>query len=541
MNRLGLLLLTMLMLASRLPGQTTLFDNDGQVVACNDGTIAFSVARAYRDPGEFYSSSYRWQVQGWYNVDPGKCKEIGPMEHYRTGGAFRKDPVTLLAFAFYDSTGTWGSIKLQGGDDRWWYPSNQQFCVKDEGVDYVRDSPGADFPRACDGAQTGYQMIPASFEYTGPAGLPRLGYSATNELHVKLGPSDRAIPMGKQTSIPSGTPGSSQTSRNAAPKPADTGTSAAQGRADMLKWVREDVNAYIAASATGFEAYKKGDVVVSAGVRSWVSRESPLASKGCWVIQGDTATTFSCLLSTSTDLNALRSYYTQLMEDVTASLPGNWKPQAAQPFGPEFPASKGYRSSSGAHGEMWIAHAATGEYELHYQLVTAETAARPAEKRTAPPGPSQRPRVAPIMVGKVDVSHLAGLQRGDTADYVSSLFGPPTSKNAQDSSAFGGYPHTRSDGLSIRVNYNLDNVLSDMKIYTKGSRTVADPLLDLLGKSESDAVAVLGSPKKREYAETIDDTYLIWSFPVDGRPAEQRPLPQNYQTLTLHFTTGVGL
>ena len=74
----------------------------------------------------------------------------------------------------------------------------------------------------------------------------------------------------------------------------------------------------------------------------------------------------------------------------------------------------------------------------------------------------------------------------------------------------------------------------------QGHAQRCDPLLNLFAKSESDAIALLGSPKKREYAETIDDTYLIWSFPVDGRSADQRPLPQSEQTLTLHFTTGVG-
>jgi hypothetical protein len=72
----------------------------------------------------------------------------------------------------------------------------------------------------------------------------------------------------------------------------------------------------------------------------------------CWVVQGDTTATFSCLLSTSADLNSLRSYYTQVTDDVTASLPAGWAPQAAPPYGPDFPASKGYRASSGAHGEI---------------------------------------------------------------------------------------------------------------------------------------------------------------------------------------------
>jgi hypothetical protein len=144
------------------------------------------------------------------------------------------------------------------------------------------------------------------------------------------------------------------------------------------------------------------------------------------------------------------------------------------------------------------------------------------------------------MVGKIDVSHLAGLQPGDTPDYISSIFGRPTSSPEQDSSAFGGYPHTRSDGLSIRVSYDRNSALSQMKVYSKGSRDGADPLLDLLGKSESDAIALLGSPKRRESLWDIDNTDLIWTFPMDGHPSPQYAYPLGDQTLTLHYRTGVG-
>ena len=50
MNQLRFLLLTTLILlsASRLPGQSAA-DWEGQVVGCDDGTISFSVARAYGD------------------------------------------------------------------------------------------------------------------------------------------------------------------------------------------------------------------------------------------------------------------------------------------------------------------------------------------------------------------------------------------------------------------------------------------------------------------------------------------------------------
>ena len=174
-------------------------------------------------------------------------------------------------------------------------------------------------------------------------------------------------------------------------------------------------------------------------------------------------------------------------------------------------------------------------------------APRPAAPGTAPPAAAlppgvarapQRPRLAPIMVGKADVSHLAGLLWGDTREYVSYILGPPTSDPEQDSSGFGGYPLRRDDGLSIRVNYD-NNVVTSVKVYSKGSRGT-DPLLDLLGKSEAAAIALLGPPGTRESLWTIDDTDLVWSFPVAGRPADQRPNPQSIQTLTLHFKTGVG-
>ena len=110
-----------------------------------------------------------------------------------------------------------------------------------------------------------------------------------------------------------------------------------------LQWVRSDLPAYVEAAP----------------------------AKGCWVVQGATATTLSCLLLERADLNELRSYYTELNKDVIASLPRDWTTQAAPPFGGDLPNS-GYRSSSGAHLQVWIARAASGAvYEIHFQLVSA--------------------------------------------------------------------------------------------------------------------------------------------------------------------------
>jgi hypothetical protein len=57
-----------------------------------------------------------------------------------------------------------------------------------------------------------------------------------------------------------------------------------------------------------------------------------------------------------------------------------------------------------------------------------------------------------------------------------------------------------------------------VKAYSRGSRGGADPLLDLLGKSEAAAIALLGPPGTRESLWTVDDTDLVWSFLAAGHP-----------------------
>lgn len=518
MNQLRILSLTtlLLMLASRLPGQTPAQGEnwDARVVACNDGRITFSVARAYRDVGLF--TGYRWRVAGWYNVDPGKCEWIGGAESYHNGG-IKKDSVMLLAFVFTDSTGTWGAIKIQGGPKRSWSPSNQQFCVKHDGFGYTRDGPGGDLPRACDGAQAGYQMIPASFEYGGPLGLARLGYDANNELHVELDSSDRAIPLGPQ--ISSG--GATQNPENR------------EGFKTVLKSVLNTLpDSEETLGPDGRVQLKPGYRFVFPCAEPSVIYEESLAN-----LQTVRARALA---------QALRNFISSHREGTLRFL-------VTERGGAFF-----VRQTYGKTGDCLDA----GNVEFSYQ--SRDVGVSPTSPGTTtgvsgnlppppprpgnglpppPPPPSAtrippRPRVAPIMVGKVDVSQLAGLLWGDTREYVSYILGPPTSDPEQDSSGFGGYPYRRDDGLSIRVNYD-NNVVTSVKVYSGGSRGT-DPLLALLGKSESAAVALLGPPGTRESLWDIDNTDLVWSFPAAGRPADQRPNPQTIQTLTLHFRTGVG-
>jgi len=433
MHRLLVFSLTalILMLPSRLPAQTPDHDWDAQIEVCNDGKIGLDVARAYRHPD--YFSGDEWEVTGWFHVDPGKCEAIGNAQSYATGGVFLKDPVTLLAFGFRDSTGTSGSIRFSPGTKNY-YPTNQQFCVETEG--FLYRAKGSNPPRDCTGAQF---LIPASYEFTGPLFPWSRGYGfANNELHVSISPNDRAIPFGKQASgsgASQSTGGGGQgqgdanvglcgkvscwddfvqglkqaakdnEARRAAntngPRPSPPSISPpappppaappaddddpfgpggfitppsnpglATEPAYSLQWVRADLLAYIEESKTGFAAYKKGDVQVSQDYRMWDSSVKPVAARGCWVVQGTTATTLSCALSQRGSLNDLLPYYADLNKKIAATLPGDWT-KVERPLGGDLP-SQGYRSSGGAHLEVWIAPADSAPLdEMHFQLVSA--------------------------------------------------------------------------------------------------------------------------------------------------------------------------
>jgi hypothetical protein len=225
-NQLRVLSLTtlMLMLASRLPGQAygrPQYPEGGlyiQPVVCNDGTSSFFVARAYQS---VWFGKQPWLIQGWYEVKTGTCQKIGsdsnPDIHYSsTKNIFGigDDAVSLLAFAFFDAKGVWGAAKVPVGGA--YESSNQQFCVTDgDAFGYRLKGEQSDLSRQC---QAGYHLIPASVAFYGYSFRPH-DPGDRDYLHVRLGPSDRAISLGPSSS--------SQTSSNTpAPKPSgDSGDS----------------------------------------------------------------------------------------------------------------------------------------------------------------------------------------------------------------------------------------------------------------------------------------------------------------------------
>jgi hypothetical protein len=140
------------------------------------------------------------------------------------------------------------------------------------------------------------------------------------------------------------------------------------GRAVLFNWVHDDVAKYIAASKTGFNAYKSGDVILQQGLRMWTSSVKPEIARGCWVVQGDSVTTLSCAIPVEKYLE--RAYYGEMVQDVGATLPAGWSTGPPNPFGGSLP-STGFLSTSGAHGEVWLTEPKDGEYEINFQLVSA--------------------------------------------------------------------------------------------------------------------------------------------------------------------------
>jgi hypothetical protein len=65
-----------------------------------------------------------------------------------------------------------------------------------------------------------------------------------------------------------------------------------------------------------------------------------------------------------------------------------------------------------------------------------------------------------------------------------------------------------------------------------------DPLLNLIGQSESAIVALIGQPMKRE-PQNGNDYRLYWSFAMAGYPGGDANATSD-QTLALGFKAGAG-
>lgn len=373
MNRLTVILWSCAALL--LPGIASA--QSAKLEICNNGRLDIDVAVAARI--QSFITGYTWKTRGWYTVASGTCETVYD-EDYDDAGPYTPQSGARVAFTVTRADGVWGAYRsdqIQGHG--WMRTGTGQICVKHPDA-FTIERPAGDPAANCGGillpvAHDFMPDGPGKFTYTmdwdgygsfvalGKGGQPRSSVASTN------GSDSVDNSLSAQFLRALAQAAKDESNKKAAAANLDTAASNAKGRAAELEWVREDLTTYIEASRTGFEAYKTGEGQLSSdGTRVWNSSVKPALANGCWVVQkAETKLSkFYCAMPVNAD--AERARYNELTDDVTLSLPEGWSVDPDPPF-TGLP-SKGYRSTSGAHGEIWLVDS-NGEYELRFELIAA--------------------------------------------------------------------------------------------------------------------------------------------------------------------------
>jgi hypothetical protein len=133
----------------------------------------------------------------------------------------------------------------------------------------------------------------------------------------------------------------------------------------------------------------------------------------------------------------------------------------------------------------------------------------------APPEPAAAAPVNPvspaaIMIGKIDVSHFAGIKPGDTPERVAAHFGRPTADDGNRKIYLKWLTVDFENGgaKAVHLNYNGWN-----RVYARLG-DVNDDLMTLLSYNEARVIEQLGEPQRRENG---DGGPLVWWSFADGR------------------------
>ena len=350
---------------------------------CNNGSLDVDIAVAARI--QSFVTGYTWKTRGWFTVNSGTCSIVYD-EDYDEAGPYTPQSGARVAFTVTRDNGDWRAYRNSRPQSHGWMRTGTgQLCVKHPEV-FTFERPAGDPSANCGGV-----LIPVAYDFV-PDGAGKFTYTMDwegDESYVTLGTGGQerrsVATTNGSDSVDNGLKGQFLRALAKAAKEendkrlanTDTVTTNAKSREAMLGWVREDLSAYLDASRTGFESFKTGEPWTAAtnpGDRIWNSSSKPALADGCWVLQG-ASTRFMCSMPLNPGRDKALAYYTQLSDDVTASLPADWSKDAAPPYGGDLP-SVGYRSTTGAHGEIWLENAqAGGGYTLKYELVAGATQA----------------------------------------------------------------------------------------------------------------------------------------------------------------------
>jgi hypothetical protein len=383
MNRLGVILLSCAALLLPVGAAA----QEATLEICNNGRLDIDVAVAARI--QSFITGYTWKTRGWYTVTAGTCGTVYD-EDYDDAGPYTPQSGARVAFVVTRADGVKGAYQSGQVQGHGWMRSGTgQICVNESDA-FTFERPAGDPAANCGGV-----LLPVAHDFM-PDGPGKFTYTMDWDGYgsfVALGKGGQPKGSVANTSSSDSVDNSlsaqflralAQSAKDAADKRAantDTAATAAKDRAALLGWVREDLAAYLEASKTGFASFKNNELPPSAdfnGQRVWKSSVQPALAQGCWVVQAASTSTFTCLIPES-NLSIANSYYSQITDDLTASLPAGWSPVAEAPFTGDLP-SKKYQSSGDSHGEVWLAHAPdAGAYELHFQLVAASPVTKAAQ------------------------------------------------------------------------------------------------------------------------------------------------------------------
>jgi hypothetical protein len=380
---------------------------DASLEICNNGRADVDVAVAARI--QSFITGYTWKTSGWYTVAAGTCATVYD-EDYDAAGPYTPQSGARVAFTTLRPDGLWGAYH----DDRvqasgWMRSGTGQICVnhgdaftfREPAGDPAANCGGILIPVAHDFMPDGPGKFTFTMDWEGYGNFVAVGKGGQAKSAVARSSSSDSVDNSLSAQFLRALAQAAKEENDRRVANVDTAASNAKGRAAELEWVREDLTEYIEASRTGFEAYKTGEAQLSSdGTRVWDSSVKPALANGCWIVQNPETKLSKFYCSMPVNADAERARYNELTDDVTASLPEGWSVDSDPPF-TGLP-SKGYRSTSGAHGEIWLVDS-NGAYELHFELIAAPSAtqaAKPADDDDpigeggfiTPPTPNKPPK-----------------------------------------------------------------------------------------------------------------------------------------------------
>jgi type IV secretory pathway TraG/TraD family ATPase VirD4 len=177
---------------------------------------------------------------------------------------------------------------------------------------------------------------------------------------------------------------------------------------------------------------------------------------------------------------------------------------------------------------------ADAKMEAIYGSRTGKNAAAQPSGQSTTPDPIPAPASDPFMVGKIDVSHFAGLTPGDTPAKVAEIYGLREWAIAKDrTELFKNMLVIFKNGALRGVQIRGENAKEEAEAHVG-----MDPLLALFGRSETDVVALLGPPKIRETPQD-GTTALHWGFSMPAEMKDKNPDLVS-QILMLKFSEDSG-